>query len=251
MYSREWDIIYCFIIRRDAMLKELLSDPVSVNNVDSETTSIAPVPAMDESFNFDMSDNKIEASKLIANSESSLKNEAVDDPEIQLIQMVQFANKETLSALAKCYSQLSTLLSDVEVKAIITALTIQSDEMVLIKAPLVCSKKWPKLQKRILKIKNGGNYFYRKLETIMTQAEKYSFTLQVYYLCLKMGFVGEFYNRKDELEALVVNLGTLIENPLLTFPENKNPENLSVNKTEGKSDLGLSIEDYLFGSAVR
>jgi len=254
MYSREWDIIYCFIVRRDAILKRLLSDedePVNENNADIETDSIVPVPAVDSAFNFDMPDNKIEANELNGNNESSLISETVDNPEIRLIQMVKLANKETLLALEECYSQLSTLLSEVEVKAIISALTIQCDEMVLIEAPSVCSKKWSKLQKQILKIKNGGNYFYRKLEKIMAQAENYSFTLQVYYLCLKMGFLGELHNKEDDLEGLLVNLGALIENPLLTFPAEEKSVNLNVKKAKTKSDLGLSIEDYLFGSAVR
>ncbi len=261
MYSKAWDIVYCFMVRRDAALCRLSSagdKPDIACDADSQTDSTVSIGATDGKFDFGANENKIEASKLNDNSGSSLKNDL--NPRLQnevvvlhtqLIQPIELANQEVLSAVEECYSQLSLLLDEIEVKAVITALTIQCDELVLIDAIADCSRQWPKLQRKILKINNGGNYFYRCLEQLMAQAAKNPFALKVYYLCLRSGFIGELYEKESELKALVSRLGALIDNPFISLSDESKIGNATTKKIEAETNQGVSVEDYLFGSAIR
>ncbi|TQV88495.1 DotU family type IV/VI secretion system protein [Aliikangiella coralliicola] len=196
MYSEAWDIIYCFIERRTRALDHLM--PVdSEANIGLEPQSAA-----------------------IAVSEVTVVTES-EQPLKKPVNLALETNQELLAALKECHGKLVNLISENEARSIVVALIIQSDEIVLKNPSLDSRERWFKLQQQLLKVSDGGNQFFRYLERLMASPAKNKFSLQVFYLCLKQGFAGEYIDRKVELEKIIFRLAELIESTLHYTPVDK------------------------------
>jgi hypothetical protein len=256
MQAKLWDIVYCFIACRDKAFSEFLivdeTDITKSSKKEKDLLVVNEKEYSNEELNFLSIESNVESVISSMNSASSSNNDVDDASSDRLeLQTIIKVNQKISVALEACYSQIKPLLASIEVKAIITALTIQCDELALTSSSNFPHERWPKLQQKILKIDRGGNYFFRYLEKLMLQPVDHVFALKIFYLCLKNGFVGEYYNNEVERTALMNKLGNIIDNPIIAKDIESKTTFDNARIVDNKVDQGQSVKNYLFGSAVR
>ncbi|WP_133470991.1 DotU family type IV/VI secretion system protein [Paraglaciecola marina] len=121
---------------------------------------------------------------------------------------------ELETIFSACQTAISQHLDEAELTYVVEALIFQCDETILTQKlvtktcesqhaetlnhlPFLPCSKWVTLQKHLLDCRTGGERFFENLEQILATENKYPFALEVYYFCLKQGFVGR-YNQQSE-----------------------------------------------------
>lgn len=107
--------------------------------------------------------------------------------------------RERLDSLhEKVDARLGQLMRDIEdVKgssSAMLALVLYFDERVMGRLPDYLRLAWPLLQTKRTGARTGGDDFYRFIDELRRDPRTHSFVFEVYYFCLKGGFVGKYAN---------------------------------------------------------
>jgi hypothetical protein len=140
-----------------------------------------------------------------------------DDPEQMAVNFLTL-HDELLANIALCEKSMQQHITEDEWQHILSPLVFHSDEIVLTgvleplkphpqDCPDTCivslqtKTQWPKLQKELLKCRNGGERFFTDLEQLLSQPSASAMAIQVYYFCLKQGFKGRYLNQPEALQV--------------------------------------------------
>jgi type VI secretion system protein ImpK len=87
----------------------------------------------------------------------------------------------------------------------------------------------------------AGEEFYRRLDKLLLEAESMNEVLEVYYLCLSLGFEGKYKiaNRRER-EAVVENLGKTLGKSLPLQSEKLSPHGIRHTSTAFKKRSGIA-----------
>ncbi len=123
--------------------------------------------------------------------------------------------QEIAKSLEECQKQLTPLLTKMELKYLLCALIFHCDETVLTKKlptnrliPTLC--EWPGLQKKMLHCRDGGERFFNHLDKLLQHSRDYKMAIEVYYFCLKQGFVGCYFNDPKKIQYYLTRCAEVI-----------------------------------------
>jgi len=100
---------------------------------------------------------------------------------------------------------LSHRLTEREVYYCLFPIVIYTDELVH-SAIGQRSKTWAPLQQELYEIDNGGELFYTLVDTLLGKSETLPLIFEVFYFCLRDGFVGALENNAVRLEEYMSRL---------------------------------------------
>lgn len=98
------------------------------------------------------------------------------------------------------------------------ALVIALDERIMHGMPEELGLSWPLLQTEWLGSADGGDAFYRIIDTVEGDPSTPSFLFEVFYFCLSQGFVGRYIGQPDAIEGYQQRLRARIVVPEATPP---------------------------------
>lgn len=110
--------------------------------------------------------------------------------------------RDALDNIQQCRKNLALILSEKEIKFVIQALIFHVDENVL--TIKMANKLWPGMQQELLQCRNGGEKFFINLNYLLKDSENHRMALEVYYFCLKQGFVGCYFNDPEKIKQYCV-----------------------------------------------
>ena len=111
--------------------------------------------------------------------------------------------------LTRMQSKLRECIHEKEVKWATLALVLYTDEVILNSVFTSNPQRWPLLQKELFFMSNGGDIFYSSLDYVMTHQRELPFALEVFYFCLKLGFVGRYQNKKSEINTYLKRIESI------------------------------------------
>ncbi len=186
----------------------------------------------------------------------------VDSPELtqdeQLLEVTAcFTNIQTKLSnnLTLCRENLSPLIKESELNNLMQALIFLCDELVLTKtlnqvvSKIACECEprlhsptfaikaaWPTMQSTLLQCRDGGERFFFQVEALLNQPADNALAIEVYYFCLKQGFLGEYVDKPDEIDKLLIKLAKAISNNRSAYIPPTNAE--SILKDEREPTIG-------------
>lgn len=102
-------------------------------------------------------------------------------------------------------ARLSEVLADHEVYYTLFPIVVYCDELVNAVTRGAISR-WEPLQSELYEIDNGGEVFYSILDDRLRQEETSPIVLEVFYFCLKDGFVGMYAGDRRKIEEYKARL---------------------------------------------
>lgn len=96
-------------------------------------------------------------------------------------------------------------LTSREAYFVLFALVVHVDEKVA-SAAGGGAAEWPPLQLGFFEIDDGGERFYSVLDALLDKEDTLPLILEVFYYCLKDGFLGLYANNPDKIEAYLARL---------------------------------------------
>ncbi len=157
--------------------------------------------------------------------ESLEADDIIDNPDNNILKVREAIRKQ----LDLLRIDLADHLTDQESYYVLFALVIYIDENIQINVLDKVELQWPLLQKELFDIDDGGNLFYDTLDHILKKPEITLFVFEVYYFCLKHGFLGRYIGEpivisdyKKSLELKISTGEVLSQIPIIednrTFP---------------------------------
>ncbi len=116
------------------------------------------------------------------------RQDVIDNPEANILQVRETVRKQ----LDLLRIDLAEYLTDQESYYVLFAIVIYIDENIQVNVLDKAELSWPLLQKELFDIDDGGNLFYDTLDHILKKPEVSLFVFEVYYFCLKHGFLGRY-----------------------------------------------------------
>ena len=139
------------------------------------------------------------------------------------------AHADLLDNIENCKEKLRPLIKEKELDYVTSALIFHCDETILTKtlnrlfAEIDCScskqahapmfmfkSKWPTLQMSMLQCRDGGERFFNSLDEISLAPTDYILAVEVYYFCLKQGFVGRYLDSQHTIDKYKAKLADVI-----------------------------------------
>ena len=114
--------------------------------------------------------------------------EIMENPENNILQVRETIRKQ----LDLLRIDLADCLTDQESYYVLFAVVIYIDENIQTNVLDKADLTWPLLQKELFDIDDGGNLFYDTLDHILKKPEITLFVFEVFYFCLKHGFLGKY-----------------------------------------------------------
>lgn len=96
-------------------------------------------------------------------------------------------------------SQLSEVMTEREVYYGLFPIVIYTDELVHY-ATRGIADKWESLQSELYDIDNGGELFYTVVDTLLRKDDTHPLIFELFYFCLKDGFVGMYEGNAGKLQ---------------------------------------------------
>jgi type IV/VI secretion system ImpK/VasF family protein len=96
-------------------------------------------------------------------------------------------------------SQLSEVMTEREVYYGLFPIVIYTDELVHY-ATRGIADKWESLQSELYDIDNGGELFYTVIDTLLRKDDTHPLIFELFYFCLKDGFVGMYEGNAGKLQ---------------------------------------------------
>jgi type IV/VI secretion system ImpK/VasF family protein len=125
---------------------------------------------------------------------------------------------ELRSRLVKLKAKLSESLTEREVYYALFPLVVYADELAQ-SATRGRSAAWPPLQRELYELENGGEAFYSSADLLLSREETSPLVFEVFYLCLSAGFLGQYANAPEKIEAYKARLAARIP---VTHPRERN-----------------------------
>ena len=113
---------------------------------------------------------------------------------------------DAANELRSLQSRLRGRLSEQDVYHVLFALVIYLDEKIQMRVLRDHDVAWPLLQEELLGVDDGGDLFYEATDEHLRSQETNPFVLEVYYFCLKAGFVGRYESQPARIDAYVRRL---------------------------------------------
>ena len=147
-------------------------------------------------------------SSLYANPASTSSNEGAQALEnssamknTDLFPIYQEIEKNIL----ECQQNIKSMVSEKELKYLICALIFHCDETVLTKKIAdhsipVKNFEWPSLQRKMINCRDGGERFFNYLDKLLQHSRDYKMAIEVYFFCLKRGFLGCYFNHPEQIQ---------------------------------------------------
>ncbi|MCG8635734.1 MAG: DotU family type IV/VI secretion system protein [Desulfobacterales bacterium] len=120
-------------------------------------------------------------------SESLEAEEIIDNPDNNILQVRETIRKQ----LDLLRIDLADRLTEQESYYVLFAIVIYIDENIQTNVLDKAELRWPLLQKELFDIDDGGNLFYDTLDHILKKPEITLFVFEIFYFCLKHGFLGK------------------------------------------------------------
>jgi len=130
---------------------------------------------------------------------------------------------ELRSRLVKLKSKLSETLTEREVYYALFPLVVYADELAQ-SATHGRSATWPPLQRELYELDNGGEAFYSSIDILLNREETSPLIFEVFYLCLSAGFLGQYANTPEKIEAYKARLAARIP---VTLPRERDDSHAS------------------------
>ncbi len=96
--------------------------------------------------------------------------------------------------------------SEQEAYWVLFPLTAHCDELIKQNILKVNTLEWPSLQQELYQVEDAGDLFYELLDNILKKPDTLPFVYEVYYFCLKDGFLGRYANNLDKINYYLEKL---------------------------------------------
>lgn len=118
--------------------------------------------------------------------------------------------REIRAQLDLLRSRLSMTLSERDVYLVLFPIVAYCDECVQTRCLKEQQLSWPTLQSELFQIQDAGEVFYETVDDLLMKPNTLPFILEVFFFCLKRGFVGRYENnptkRGEYLERLQMKI---------------------------------------------
>lgn len=131
----------------------------------------------------------------------------IGDPDNNLLVVRENMRKQ----LDQLRINMADRLTEQESYFVLFALVIYLDEYIQLNVLKKADLSWPLLQRELFEIDDGGNLFYETLDHMLKKPELSLFIFEVYYFCLKHGFVGRYIDDTVTISEYVKTLENKIK----------------------------------------
>lgn len=107
-------------------------------------------------------------------------------------------------------ASLAEHLSERDVYLVIFPIVAHFDELVQTRFLAGDKLSWPTLQRELFQVDDAGELFFDTLDDILMKPQTFPFVLEVFYFCLKDGFVGRHNRNPNKVEEYMERLANRI-----------------------------------------
>lgn len=205
MLNKAWGHLYCYFTALDKTTKDFQTDEFTV----LLTPIMYPV------------DNKKALYVLEDTNQENLLKDISD--------YFSAIQRKLQNDLTLCRKKLSQIVQEKELNYVMSALVFYCDELVLTKCltevfsklechyytnfhspAFVVKTQWPSLQQSQLHCREGGEIFFKNINELLIGSSNLALAAEVYYFCLKRGFLGRYVNSPHEINRNLTELAQII-----------------------------------------
>jgi type IV/VI secretion system ImpK/VasF family protein len=128
-------------------------------------------------------------------------------------------------------SRLSETLSERDVYLVLFPIVAYCDECVQTRYLKAHQLSWPPLQKELFQIQDAGELFYETVDDLLMKPNTLPFIHEVFYFCLKSGFMGRYENNPTRRGEYMERLQMKIPVASTEFAPTAPPPLISLEKT--------------------